>query len=131
MQNKANLGNDKMNINLDMTSIYGILSRWRGAKTKPIQSQYKANLTQNKPNSNPTCSELVEPIVERPKMNPFAWIRNLTIVLIMLLADFITLKGANCRKAKKGANFKRNDGYFNRSIVIALIIRYSGELITN
>ena len=39
-----------MNINLDMKSNYKILSRWRGQKTKPIQSQFKPNLTQNKPN---------------------------------------------------------------------------------
>ena len=28
-------------------------------------------------------------------MNAFAWIRNLTVILIMLLANFTTLKGAN------------------------------------
>jgi hypothetical protein len=32
---------------------------------------------------------------ERPKMNAVAWIRILTMILIMLLADSITLKGAN------------------------------------
>jgi len=50
MQNKANFRNDKMNLSLDMTSNYKILSRWRGQKTKPIQTQFKANLSQNKPN---------------------------------------------------------------------------------
>ena len=65
MQNKPNFGNDKMNINIDMTSNYGILSGWRGQKTKPIQSQFKPNkaknkpnLTQNKPKTNPIQSHL-------------------------------------------------------------------------
>ena len=31
-------------------------------------------------------------------MNAFAWIENLTIVLIMLLAEFTTLKGANFKR---------------------------------
>jgi hypothetical protein len=51
------------------------------------QTQFKPNLTQFQSQTNP--------IVERPIMNAFAWIRNLTIVLIMQLAKFITLKGAN------------------------------------
>ncbi|MBC8467907.1 MAG: hypothetical protein H8D56_00430 [Planctomycetes bacterium] len=49
MQNKPNLRNDKMNINIDMTTNYKILSRWRGQKTKPIQSQFKPNQSQFKP----------------------------------------------------------------------------------
>ena len=63
MQNKPNLRNDKMNTTLDMTSIYMILSAGSGQKTKPIQTQFKANSnpiqtqlkpkqTQNKANSN-------------------------------------------------------------------------------
>jgi hypothetical protein len=39
MQNKANFGNDKMNITLDMTRQYENLSRSPGQKTKPIQTQ--------------------------------------------------------------------------------------------
>jgi len=50
MQNKPNFENDKMNITIDTIGIYNILSRWRGQKTKPIQSQFKPNITQNKPN---------------------------------------------------------------------------------
>ena len=50
MQNKPNFRNDKMNTTLDMTSNYKILAAWKGQKTKPIQTQFKANLTQNKPN---------------------------------------------------------------------------------
>ncbi len=53
MQNKPNLGNSKMNITLDITSIYEILSAGSGQKTKPkqtqfnpIQSQFKAKQTQ-------------------------------------------------------------------------------------
>ena len=67
MQNKANFRNDKMNINLDMTSKYKILSAGSGQKTKPIQTQFKANLSQNKPNlsqnkanSNPIQTQFVE-----------------------------------------------------------------------
>jgi len=50
MQNKPNLGNDKMNLTIDITSIYKNISAGSGQKTKPIQTQFKANLTQNKPN---------------------------------------------------------------------------------
>jgi len=53
MQNKPNFRNDKMNTTIDMTSNYKNLPRWRGQKTKPIQTQFKPNLSQNKPNSNP------------------------------------------------------------------------------
>ena len=60
MQNKPNLRNDKMNITLDMTGNYMILSAGSGQKTKPIQTQFKANLSQNKPNSKPI----------KPKTNP-------------------------------------------------------------
>jgi hypothetical protein len=48
MQNKANFGNDKRNITLDMTSNYKILCRSPGQKTKPIQSQLKPKQTQFK-----------------------------------------------------------------------------------
>ena len=48
-ENKANLGNDKMDINLDAISIYKILFRWRGQKTKPIQTQLKPIQSQFKP----------------------------------------------------------------------------------
>ena len=67
LTNKPNFRNDKMNINLDMTSNYKILSAGSGQKTKPIQTQlkpiqtqFKPNLTQNKPNSKPI----------KPKTNP-------------------------------------------------------------
>ena len=67
MQNKPNFRNDKMNITLDMTSNYKILSALWGQKTKPIQTQFKANKAKNKPNlsqnkPNQTQSD------ERPKM---------------------------------------------------------------
>ncbi|MBC8471738.1 MAG: hypothetical protein H8D56_19935 [Planctomycetes bacterium] len=60
MQNKPNFRNDKMNTTLDRTGIYMILSADSGQKTKPIQTQFKANLSQNKPNSKPI----------KPKTNP-------------------------------------------------------------
>ena len=50
MQNKPNFRNDKMNITLDMTMYYEILSAGSGQKTKPIQTQFKPNQSQNKPN---------------------------------------------------------------------------------
>ena len=61
MQNKPNFGNDKMNITLNMTSNYKILSRWLRPKNKansnpikantnPIQSQFNPKQTQFKPN---------------------------------------------------------------------------------
>jgi len=60
MQNKPNLRNDKMNITLDMTSKYTILSCLAGPKNKanskpikpktnPIQSQFNPKQTQLKP----------------------------------------------------------------------------------
>ena len=60
MQNKPNLRNDKMNISLDMKSIYKILSSGSGQKTKPIQSQFKPNKAKNKPNLSQN----------KPKTNP-------------------------------------------------------------
>ena len=49
MQNKPNFGNDKMSANTYLTSKYEILSRWRGRKTKPIQSQLKPKQSQFNP----------------------------------------------------------------------------------
>jgi len=50
MQNKPNFRNDKMNITLDMIIIYRVLSAGSGQKTKPKQTQFKANKAKNKPN---------------------------------------------------------------------------------
>ena len=63
-------------------------------KTNPIQSQFKPNLTQNKPNLSQNKPNS-NPIFEREQMNAHAWKMNLTIILIVLLADLTTLKGAN------------------------------------
>jgi hypothetical protein len=49
MQNKANLENDKMNINAFITTRYANLNTDSGKKTKPIQSQLKPIQTQFKP----------------------------------------------------------------------------------
>ena len=62
MQNKANFRNDKMNITLDMTSKYEILSAGSGQKTKPIQTQLKPIQSQ----FNPIQSQL------KPKQIQFA-----------------------------------------------------------
>ena len=64
MQNKPNFRNDKMNITIDITRNYKILSSSPGPKNKansnpiqsqfkPKQTQFKANKAKNKPNSNP------------------------------------------------------------------------------
>ena len=94
MQNKPNFGNDKMNINLDMTSNYEILSCWRGKKTNPIQTQLKPKQTQFKPNKAKNKANS-NPIWRKGKNERFCVERNLTMILIMLLVDFTTLKGAN------------------------------------
>jgi Zn-dependent protease with chaperone function len=94
MQNKPNFGNDKMNVNLDMTSKYKVFANRSHEKTKPIQSQFKPNKANFKANTNPKQSQ-TNPICRRAKMNAFAWIRSLTMILIMLLAKFTTPKGAN------------------------------------
>ena len=63
------------------------------------QTQFKANKAKNKANSNPIkpkTNPIQSQFVEKAKFNAFAWIRSLTMILIMLLADFTTLKGANC-----------------------------------
>ncbi|MBC8471028.1 MAG: hypothetical protein H8D56_16275 [Planctomycetes bacterium] len=63
MQNKANLGNDKMNITIDITSNYEEFAPLAGlknkansnpikAKTKPIQTQLKPKQSQFKPNQS-------------------------------------------------------------------------------
>ena len=46
MQNKPNFRNDIMDITIDMTTYYKILSRWLGQKTKPIQTQFNPIQTQ-------------------------------------------------------------------------------------
>ncbi|MBC8472626.1 MAG: hypothetical protein H8D56_24440 [Planctomycetes bacterium] len=80
MQNKPNFENDKMNITLDMTSNYKVLSAGSGQKTKPIQSQFKANLSQNKPNSNPIKAN-TNPIASRSGC-PQAYEKTLNLRII-------------------------------------------------
>ncbi len=64
MQNKANFQKVKLNVNEVLTRDYVQMDTWSIRKTKPIQSQFKANskpiqsqlkpiLCQNKANSNP------------------------------------------------------------------------------
>ncbi|MBL7143736.1 MAG: hypothetical protein ISS76_05840 [Phycisphaerae bacterium] len=68
MQNKANFGNDKMNINTFVIIRYVIFMHLAGSKNKansnpiqsqfnPKQTQFKANKAKNKPNSNPIPSK--------------------------------------------------------------------------
>jgi len=93
MQNKPNFGNDKMNIITTITMDYVISSRWLRRKNKPNSNPIKPITNPIKANTNPIQTQS-KPISARAKMNPFAWVRTFTIVLIMLLADFTTLKGA-------------------------------------
>jgi hypothetical protein len=85
---------------------------------KPKQTQFKPNKAKNKANQSQ--------FVERPKMNPFAWLRSLTIVLIMLLADLTTLKGANFKqhsgrkKIFKPDNIKNNIYQIARHSLVAV-----------
>jgi len=63
LTNKPNLRNDKMDINAFETMSYVNLGAWRVGKTKPIQTQFKANLSQFKPikpKTNPKQSQFVE-----------------------------------------------------------------------
>ena len=76
MQNKPNLRNDKMNITLGMASNYKISSRWTGQKTKPIQTQFKANKAKNKPNLSQNKANS-NPIVERAKLMQSMYIQRI------------------------------------------------------
>jgi hypothetical protein len=65
MQNEPNFRNGKMNINLDITNNYMILSAFRGQKTNPIRTQLKPKRTQfnpiqtqNKAKTNPNKPNL-------------------------------------------------------------------------
>jgi hypothetical protein len=77
MQNKPKVKSAKMNVNTFVTSNYvhvgQLVIQTNKAKTNPIQTQFH----------------------ERSKMNSFAPIRSFTLILIMLLVEFTTLKGAN------------------------------------
>ena len=96
MQNKANFKRSQINLNSYMTSKYVKIDIWLFGKTNPIQTQtkpilanYKAWQSQNKANSNPTCSELVEPISPTPK---FEYLKNLKLNLIMILSLRVPIK---------------------------------------
>ena len=87
MQNKANLRNDIMSVNIFITKVYEENGHSGHQKTKPKQSQNKpnkaknkpnlsqnkANLSQNKANSNPNKPNLVRrrriPNEHRPTYN--------------------------------------------------------------
>ncbi len=65
MQNKANLPNVQMNITYLTTMFYTIIVGLATPKTNPKQTQFKANLSQNKPNltqykanSNPISNDI-------------------------------------------------------------------------
>jgi len=61
MQNKPNLKNIKIGVSPFETSKYEILPAWRGEKTNPIQTQFKANSkpiqSQFKPNRRKAKNE--------------------------------------------------------------------------
>jgi hypothetical protein len=69
MQNKANFQKVKFNVNKVLTKDYDQLDTWSIRKTKPIQSQFKANQSQSKPikaNSKPIKANS-KPISKRTK----------------------------------------------------------------
>jgi hypothetical protein len=89
MQNKPKVKSAKMNVNTFVTSNYvhvgQLVIQTNKAKTNPIQTQFHER------------SKMLEFTLDVSSLAFLsgAWIRNLTIVLIMLLAEFTTLKGAN------------------------------------
>ena len=93
LTNKPNFRNDKMNITIDMTSDYKIFCRSQGPKNKPNSNPIKPKTNPIKANTNPIQSQS-NPICRKGKMNAFAWLETCTMILIMLLAEFTTLKSA-------------------------------------
>ena len=88
MQNKPNFRNDKMNTNLDMTSIYMILSRWLRPKNKPNskpiqtqlnpkQTQFNPIQTQNKPKQtqSPPSLSTRKPMIKPLSLSTFPFTR--------------------------------------------------------
>jgi hypothetical protein len=74
MQNKANFRKVKFNVTEVLTKDYGQMDTWSIRKTKPIQTQFKANQTQlkpikckNKPKTNPNKANACPPSVWRIK----------------------------------------------------------------
>jgi hypothetical protein len=57
MQNKANFGNDEMNINTTVTMNYVILSHLVGRKNKPNSNPIKPKTNPIKANSKPIQSQ--------------------------------------------------------------------------
>ena len=60
MQNKPNFGNDKMSANLFITRDYEENGHSGHQKTKPIQTQFKANKAKNKPNLTQNKANLTQ-----------------------------------------------------------------------
>ena len=77
MQNKPNFINDKMSVNLFITKDYDEYGHSGHQKTKPIQTQFKANKAKNKANkanSNPKQTQFLFTCLFQPlavKMNFF------------------------------------------------------------
>jgi len=57
MQNKPNFWKSQMNVNKVLTRDYEKRHLVNTGKTNPIQTQYKANQSQNKPNSRNAKNE--------------------------------------------------------------------------
>ena len=68
MQNKPNFRNDKMNITIDMTSIYKIFCCSPGAKNKPNSKPIKPKTNPIKAKTNPiqTQSKPIPPAITAP-----------------------------------------------------------------
>ncbi len=81
MQNKANFRKVKLNVNNVLTKDYDRMDTWSIRKTKPIQTQYKANSnpikaktnpiqTQNKPNACPPLRLAGLPVISVADQKP-------------------------------------------------------------
>jgi hypothetical protein len=62
----------------------------------PKNDVFTKKQTQNKPNLSQFQSQ-TNPICRRAKMNAFAWLETWIAILVNLLADLTTLKGANTK----------------------------------
>ncbi|MGB2807823.1 MAG: hypothetical protein WBC22_08790 [Sedimentisphaerales bacterium] len=71
MQNKANFRKVKLNVNKVLTKDYDQLDTWSIRKTKPIQTQYKANSKPIKAKTNPIQSQY------KPKQTQFQNVERL------------------------------------------------------
>jgi hypothetical protein len=81
MQNEPNFVNTEFNLSSFVTSEYETLSRWKGQKTNPIQTQFNPIQTQNKPNFG-TISGVAKP---KQTQSSTAWEPFINLIISALL----------------------------------------------